>query len=81
MDKATSKMKLNHCRVSCGGHQAVVTNLTKEINEILLQEMLAEEHCIRLSVIGRQLEAKSSILANLDKGCWGVATLERLKVN
>ena len=41
--------------------------MTKEIDEILSQEMLTEDHFIRLSVIDRQLEGKSSILANLDK--------------
>jgi len=64
MNEATSKTKLDHCRAV---HRGVVTKLTKEIDEILSQEMLAEEHYIRLSVIDHQLVAKSSVLADLDK--------------
>ena len=66
MDEAT-KAKLDRCRAIRGGHQGVLTKLTKEIDKILSQEMLTEEHYIRLSVIDRQLEAKSSVLADLDK--------------
>ena len=41
--------------------------MTKEIDKILSQEILTKDHYIRLSVIDRQLEGKSSVLADLDK--------------
>jgi len=78
MDEET-KARLDRCRAIRGGHRGVVTKLTKEIDEILSQEMLNEEHYIRLNVIDRQLEAKSSVLADLDKevlGCCDAGEIE-----
>ena len=78
MDEAT-KAKLDCCRAIHGGHRGVVTKLMEEIDEILSQEMLTEDHYIKLSVIDRQLEGKSSVLADLDKevlACCGSGEIE-----
>ena len=63
----TIKAKLDRCRAIRRGHRGVVTKLTREIDEILQQETLNDEHYTRLNVIDHQLETKLSILANLDK--------------
>jgi len=43
-----------------------VRKVTKEVDEIVAQEMLTEEHYIRLNIIDRQLEEKLSLMAGLE---------------
>jgi len=63
MDEAT-KSRLDRCWAIRRGHGGVVTKITKEVDEILAQATLSEKHYIRLN---RQLEAKSSLLADQDR--------------
>ena len=48
-------------------HRGVITKLTKEVDELLSEETTSEEVQARLRVILRQLEAKQSLLNDLDR--------------
>ena len=48
-------------------HRGVITKLTKEIDELLSATTISEDMQTRLRIIFQQLEAKQSILDNLDR--------------
>ena len=48
------------------GHRGTLMRLTKEIDDVLIVEMLNDEHHQKLKVIHRQLEAKAKVLTELD---------------
>ena len=56
-------------------HRGVITKLTKEIDELLSAMTILEDMQARLRVIFRQLEAKQSILNDLDREILSVCEL------
>jgi len=61
------RAKYECCKAIRTAHWNFVTKLMKEIDKILLSESLTQEQYTRINVIHRQLEVKSSVLAELNK--------------
>ena len=56
------------CKAVRIAYRGVATKLTRETDKTFALESLIEDHHARLRVLHRQLETKSAVLAELDKG-------------
>ena len=61
------KARCNQSKAIRRAHHDVITKLTKEIDELLSATTISEDMQTRLRIIFQQLEAKQSILDNLDR--------------
>ena len=61
-------------------HRGVIMKLTKEIDELLSATTISEDMQTRLRIIFQQLEAKQSILDNLDHEIFSLCELTDVDV-
>ena len=72
--------KYERCKAIREAHRGFVTKLTEETNTILTSDPVSTEQYTRLDVIYRQLEAKSSSLAELDKEALSLCDIKDIAV-